>query len=257
MATSKIVLEKTLERRSKITELVSLGHSNKDISEMLGVTPATVRNDLWRMGLKCSWETNKPLEVSKEFEQVVLGSILGDGHLKGDFKKGHNIVLSFAHSLAQQEYFDFKKEILSKHISCRVRTSTIYSDRYLKGFIQECRLTTGASSYFTELKKEFYPFGKKIVTDRINALDSLGVAIWYLDDGYKTGNSYRIATNSFPKESLVILQNLLLNKFNIETTVHKGNQLYIPAKYRDAFTLIVRNAIPKNLMEYKLHTSPE
>ena len=73
----------------------------------------------------------------------------------------------------------------------------------------------------------------------------------YMDDGYKTQCSYGIATNCFTIEELNKFRIFLLEKFNLETSIHKGNRLYILAKSAKRFTELISPYIC-NCMKYKL-----
>jgi hypothetical protein len=47
-----------------------------------------------------------------------------------------------------------------------------------------------------------------------------------MDDGGKCNNGLRISTQSFSEKEVILLQNIILTKFNLKTTLHKQNQIY-------------------------------
>lgn len=74
-----------------------------------------------------------------------------------------------------------------------------------------------------------------------------------MDDGNKaTTGGYILATNCFTSEELKIFQEFLLNKFNLDTTIHKGNKIYIRKKSGEIFKKLV-NPFIIDSMKYKLH----
>ena len=73
-----------------------------------------------------------------------------------------------------------------------------------------------------------------------------------MDDGTKTNSSYRLATNSFTKNSLDVFIKFCQDKFKITFTIHNENKLYLPFKYRKKFEEIIKPYVHPTLM-YKLH----
>ena len=82
-------------------------------------------------------------------------------------------------------------------------------------------------------------------------IDALGLAVWFMDDGYKYGTGYCICTNCFSDRDLSIIQQYFLDKFNIHTTIHLNNILYIKTESSKKFTELVEPYIHKDC-EYKL-----
>ena len=107
------------------------------------------------------------------------------------------------------------------------------------------------------LKSWYYSFYKdkiKIIPfDLFEYFTEVSLAFMYMDDGYKTQCSYGIATNCFTIEELNKFRIFLLEKFNLETSIHKGNRLYILAKSAKRFTELISPYIC-NCMKYKLQS---
>jgi hypothetical protein len=86
----------------------------------------------------------------------------------------------------------------------------------------------------------------KIIPDNIEQiLTPIGLAIWFMDDGSKSGNGAKIATNCFTKTELLKLCKILQNKFNIIVTVqsggiNKGYTLYISTSSMITFSKIIK-----------------
>jgi hypothetical protein len=101
--------------------------------------------------------------------------------------------------------------------------------------------------------KLFYK-GKKIVPQNIDKLliSSLGLAIWYMDDGsldYRPKDHYNfsLTTNSFSLEENWLLVKTLKKNFGIEANVHtplcRGKrypEIYIGARGRDKFLELIK-----------------
>ena len=73
-----------------------------------------------------------------------------------------------------------------------------------------------------------------------------------MDDGSKARQSgYILCTNCFSYESLLIIQEFFLEKFNIKVNIQASHQIYITASGKEKFkNLIEPYIIPS--MKYKL-----
>lgn len=131
-------------------------------------------------------------------KQVIIGSILGDGHISTS--------LSETHCAEQTEYVKLKVQALS-HFGAKAKSQKT-KDQNGNSF-PGIRYTTKASRYWRYLRDEFYKNGRKIVADY--AIDNFGpmaLAVLYMDDGSKTTNhngletGATIATNCFSRRDV-------------------------------------------------------
>jgi hypothetical protein len=107
--------------------------------------------------------------------------------------------------------------------------------------------------YFRPLRKIFYPKGIKIVPKEISRyFTELCLAIWYMDDGnFSEGRNLRIATDNFDGKSRKLLQNLLLVKFGLKSTIQASGKLRISSESLDKFFSIVKPHIHSSML-YKI-----
>ena len=83
-------------------------------------------------------------------------------------------------------------------------------------------------------------------------LDPMGLAVWFMDDGYKHSNSISIATNCFLIEELKILINILKSKFNLHFTILPStNVIHLKATDLKLFYNLVKPYIHSDCL-YKL-----
>lgn len=187
-----------------------------------------------------------------DLEQLLIGSLLGDGcftKISGNVK---NSRFSMAHSLKQKEYFMFKQSILDKYnLSGKISENKIVSNRYKEGFTEEIRLKSKSHPIFTFYRQLYDISGKKRINKEIiNKLNPLGLSIWYMDDGNITGYSCEFNVQSFTEEERIVLQEVLKINFNIKTTL-TNNTIYILSEdFENFINIIKRFIIPS--MEYKL-----
>jgi len=191
----------------------------------------------------------------KDKRAALLGLMLGDGYIRRynqNTKKGE---FRFTHSLEQEGYLDFKKEILSvfPEISC----NKTYRDTYLKKTdktYKQVELTSNANKKAGFVYRKFYSSGvKKLSDSTINQLTDFSLYLWYLDDGYlnirynkdtKKVKEYRIFLylECFALSETQKVQNWFIKKYNITPNINKkgkGFSLYFnSSKTRDFLKII-------------------
>lgn len=131
-----------------------------------------------------------------------------------------------------------------------------------KRFYDSYRAYTFSDEAIQYYQNIFYLNNKKIIPDTICEIfrDPLSLATWFMDDGYKRNdcNAFRLGTDSFTKEEQILLQEVILKNFGIETKVHKKGKywnIYIPERESKKFVKIVKPyIIPK--FKYKITLTP-
>lgn len=186
-------------------------------------------------------------EISSEQEQVIWGTLLGDGSLELP-KQGANAYLKISHSLRQADYLAYIQRKLGSLVSKAKEQKRRDRD-------SEMILRTISHPTLTELYQLFYPDGKKAVPLEIaKVLQPLGLAIWFLDDGSKSSSGAKIATCSFKLAEVQFLSDMLSCKFQIENRVYMEDQyplIYIrKAGFRRLRNLITSYVPPS--MRYKV-----
>ena len=190
---------------NKFLELYNQGLNDKEISNVLGVSDSALCAYRKKIGLFNNLY-NKDIPTYEQ-EQIIIGSTLGDMCIKMS-KGAKHASGDFAHSLSQENYCRYKAQMLKNFVSSEKyksqydkRTSKTYNSYYV---------VLKASEYLTELYYKFYINKvKRIPKDLLYKLDGLGIAIWFMDDGYKSGTSYSIATNCFSLEDLEVVKEFL------------------------------------------------
>lgn len=253
--------------------------SAREIGKLVGLHRCTVNWYIRSLGIYRDRETIRrsnntkrsfEITISDNAEQIILGSILGDGMISKwnrnkDSKKNLNSHLVIQHTEPQKEYIFYKKKLLEENgIRCqsiKVLSGKVIEQKY-KSVINGIELKS--SSRYTLCTRRAITFNKyrdlfynptKYVNRYIYKLKALGLAIWFMDDGSSSNNRYFLYTNCFDKKSIILLQSMLKHNFNIITSVNKGknNQyiLYIKAESRELFTSIITPYICDS-MRYKL-----
>jgi len=110
--------------------------------------------------------------LSKVQQQLILGSVLGDGYLR----KKVNAHLQITHSAKQKSYVDWKYNILKNIV--------ITPPKFYKGNGSRVgyRFFTKSIPELTDFYDKFYQSGRKAVPKNL-ILSPLSLAVWYMDDG--------------------------------------------------------------------------
>lgn len=131
---------------------------------------------------------------------TLIGMIIGDGNLYiakvskkskcGTLMRDSTISrLTFHHSKKQIEYLEHKLKLICKIFGGKVPTINVHIQSLkVTGKEYEMCSATKSHKYFRFLHKLIYSNnGKKYYTRQfLDMLTPLGIAIWYMDDGYKS-----------------------------------------------------------------------
>ena len=191
-------------------------------------------------------------EISDYEFQILIGGLLGDASLSENKRKNFGRY-TFAHSEKQKNYCIWKAKQLQNLVYYpRVfRPNYRHDKRTNKTYISYFCHSKECVKFKTLRDRWYNNHVKHICWDDLSKLNALGLAIWFMDDGYKSESGYYIATLCFSKEDLQLIKKYFSEKWNIEITITKVNEVYIPAKYRKHFTEIIKPYIHSDC-KYKL-----
>ena len=122
---------------------------------------------------------NGKLKISSRQKQIIIGKLLGDGHL--ETANGKTYRLKIEHSFNQRQYVDWLYRELKSLASAepKIKLQTINGTEYKKYWFN-----THYSGSFRFYAQQFYQGKKKIVPKLISHwLTPLALAIWFMDDG--------------------------------------------------------------------------
>lgn len=253
----------------KIIESFNSGKykSSKEIANTLHIPDFIIRRYLNKNGLYFGhfspFKSKDEINPNIELKEFIIGSLLGDGciteySLKEESSKNHNSKLTINHSQIQKDYVLYKQSLLNKyncknHITEYFRKSkSILNGREIKDN-GNIILNTTQNVYFNKYRDLWYKNGTKEIPRNI-VLTPLALAIWFMDDGYKSKGNYVLCTNGFTINDQKFLQNLLI-KLNVNTTIQKHgiyHRLYVRTDSVENFTTLILPYICDS-MKYKLH----
>lgn len=180
--------------------------------------------------------------LSEEEKEVILGCLLGDGYMR----KKTNAHLQITHSIKQCDYVDWKYGILKNLVITPPKQYAGHAGRI--GY----RFFTRSLPVLTPFYNLFYQSGKKIVPVKI-ILRPLTLAVWFMDDGSKSWNSFYLNSQKFDTASQNNLIGALEN-LGITSSLHKDKEyfrLHINNKGSARFKEIIKPYVIAS-MQYKL-----
>ena len=209
-----------------------------------------------------------PSHLSPRQRAIVIGNILGDGHVQLS-PNGQKARLRFTHSASQAPYVNWEYRQLGSLCdgtqppkqNTRERKNRTNSE-YLAYTAYRPELKSYHTRFNRPTGQETPKVRKSIPEDLSSFLvDPISLMVWYLDDGTlrKDSGSCRLATQSFTAEEHTILQECLLNNFDVKARIEKWNDLYglmIPTRgghskhFLSLFSHTVLEEIPS--MSYKV-----
>lgn len=168
-------------------------------------------------------------KFNKESRNLLIALLLGDGTIS------NNYVFKIAHSEKQKDYLEWKIKQLNNY---GIRNNGV------KSYIKTRGYSVGSPVYYTQLN--IIPFikvlrrvvykDKKILGNRklLNRLTSMGVAIWYMDDGHinirkskngKVHGFYIKISTCEPKEEVQTIIDYFKEVWNIKFYMfHEGRK---------------------------------
>lgn len=244
-------------QEEQIKQLLIENYSIKDISNTIGVCREVIRRRARRLGItpfKGKSKVYTLKDAPNELKQLIIGSLLGDGSFIKASSSSSSYCMSIAHKTEQYNYLEYKFSILNNYGLVNNICARTYNDyRFINPSYTEYRVKTRNNPLFTYIRNNAYADNKKFINlDIIEDMDALGLAIWYMDDGYVTKSSCAFSTCSFVTSSQQRLADFLLGRFGLHFTVgNNANSLYLISTDFNKFKEIVSPYIIPS-MQYKL-----
>lgn len=196
--------------------------------------------------------------LSQRQKEILIGTILGDGHLE---QNGKGVRLRVDHGMSQSDYVMWKFEEFKNLATNKPRIIRSFHKKNKKHY-ERLHFSTYSNGLFVEWRNLFYKDKIKIIPQNISKIliSPLSLAIWFMDDGYKRNdcNALRINTDLFIFQEQQTLVKCFKNNFGIDSTIHKKGKtynIYIPEKSSKKFCDLVKPYFLDSLL-YKVSLTP-
>ena len=171
-------------------------------------------------------ELRKTLSLNELQVKVLLGSLMGDGCLIENSSQS-NYRFQTEHCDKQKNYVFWKYEIFKDF----VLTPPRFHER-----TKSWKFRTISHHQFAHYHNLFYVDRKKILPKSLSFLrDPLTTAVWFMDDGGKSGSGCLLNTQNFTDDEALRLLAFFRKELKIPVTLqrnHWGYRLYIPSSHR-------------------------
>ncbi len=143
---------------------------------------------------------NESMEtITKLQEEVLIGSLLGDGHLE-KHKNGKNASLKIGRATSDRAYLEWQAIVFKNYLTPSGIIDRKIFDKRTKKVYKNSRLSTSCSPVFTIFHSKWYKEKTKIVPSDL-VLTPLILAVWIADDGHVSCYKCRKKKNaSYGKE---------------------------------------------------------
>lgn len=180
--------------------------------------------------------------LSEKQKSLIEGCLLGDGYMRCKT----NAHLQITHCIKQKDYVDWKYQVLSEFVLTPPKSYKGNGTRI--GY----RFFTRSLPIFTNYFYRFYKKQKIIPKDL--KLTALTLAVWYMDDGSKSGRSCYLNTQKFTSIDQEFLISILQKKYNLQARRDKDKiyfRLRFTSEDSQKFVRIIEPYILPS-MRYKL-----
>lgn len=240
----------------KIKGLHFQGKTDKEVANILGYSSSSVtyvRKNILKLGT-----VYEDLEITKDQEEILIGTLLGDSYIGYTHNKCRFPNVTFSHCEKQEVYartkFDKLGSIMSSITKHQYKTETVINGKRCK--VQPVLYAVGHNcKCLIKYRELFYNSkGKKVIPIEYikEHFTAQSLAYLYMDDGCVNQKSYNLNLQCFTKEELEDFIYLLKKKFDIEFILKRNKTLYLRYNSIENFENLIRPYITED-MQYKIH----
>lgn len=238
---NKSTYELLNDRNWLVEKYINQKLSTSDISKLIGCATDTVVRNMKILNIPIRSLSDRRRVKRDDFFKlnipVLNGSLLGDSFITKPHSVGWNSCFR-----KKNVNYDHLLYFASKMVTDRAK------DRISGPFDAPTNLTQNGNQFYmfstykhpelTELRAKWYPFGAKIIPRDI-VLTEESLLHWFLDDGFSYVVNYKgklgikphirvcFCTNSFSKEDLIWVCDMIYKKFKLKFHLGKKGKGYI------------------------------
>jgi len=173
----------------------------------------------------------KPSHFTNQQTNLIIGSMLGDGHLR-KINKNDNASLTITRATSDRAYLEWEanifdglwtKRCITDYSTWDERTDETYSSSQ---FVSRTLIALNQfhARWYRRINDKFV----KIIPNDLE-LNAEIIAVWFCDDGHilmgsPTRFNILFSTNGFTKDEVYFLKDLLVNRYNEHFSVNVKNE---------------------------------
>jgi hypothetical protein len=175
---------------------------------------------------------NNPLSLTDQQKNIIIGSMLGDGHINCRY---NNASFSITRSEKDYDYLRWQAKIFNNCLTKSGIVKSSYFDIRTNKTYKKCNFSTRSLSILNNYHNDWYKGKIKVIPNNLQ-LNAEIIATWFCDDGFIKSNGNNVlkcsfATNSFSKDEVYLLRDLLNKRYNeyftIVSSFKNSNQFVI------------------------------
>lgn len=215
--------EKTITKQMLERDMYEFKLSQREIAKKYKVGKGTIQNlqYLYKLEILNLFQRRVPRTLTYEQKQLILGTVIADGHVFRKNKKRHG-ALSIKHSIKQEEWVDCKYNVLKDF----VRTKPTIQISKINEKVYKCKsFRTLTHDFFTYIHDLCYKDKIKYLNKNIlDKIDAGGLAVAYMDDGTVHHKQRDFCFECYPYEEQEIFCKWLNEKFDLKARVIRYKQ---------------------------------
>ena len=187
-------------------------------------------------------------QLNKKQQDLIIGSMLGDGHID---RRETQPIFIVVHSENQKDYIYYKYEIMKDFCNIPPSKKEGFFNK-IQGKECYCKPSYRIS---TRIQDCFLEYRNKTKSDLLNLLNEFSLAIWILDDSYRSASNWELCVAGYTKEEVDLALHIFETKFNLTAKVEKDVRylLFDAVSSRKIDEIILRQ-LPNTLdiIKYKI-----
>jgi hypothetical protein len=234
------------------------GKTDLEISTLMKIPYRTISN--YRKNILKWGIVEDNIVLTKEQEEILIGTLLGDTSILYVHSKSKNPHITFSHSIHQQLYFDTKYEKLN------ILMSSKFQRNYNKNTLIKGKKVNGSMTNYAvgrclkclvKYQNIFYQNSKKSIPiiEIEHLFTPISLAYLFMDDGCKNNGTINLNMQSYTLDNLKEFCFYLKNKFNLQFTIKKDKTLYLKYNSRVIFYNLVIPFITEDTKYKLMHLS--
>ena len=222
---------------------VNQGLNHEEMADIAGCTKRVIEKWCQEKHHIDTYFRMKEKTLSEKQYDLVIGSLLGDGHID---KREKFPLFIVSHAEDQKDYLYYKYEIMND--LCEM-TPTKYDGKKQHRIMDSICDCQDFYRFNTRTYYALKPFRDMSSIDLIHQLNEYSFSIWMLDDGHCVEKGYwELCAPLASNDERKLLIDVLFNKFGITAIEQKDNR-YFRFHTEDSFkiTKIILDNIPNHL----------
>lgn len=237
------------DKLDAIKLLKEQGLGNRKISKKLNIPRTTLMYLFRKHNLENIHYIPKNANLNEFQYSALIGSLLGDSSISKKY------ILNIGHGEKQVEYYRHKVELFSPNIKFLEYRREKLDKRTNNNYVA-FQAHSNRYEDIVMLRKLLYINDKKEISlEILKDFNEISLAYLFMDDGSHHNSGGTIALCNFSNDSLILFQKFLLDKWKIESSIHKNKSLYIKANSKKLFLHLITPYIIPSMM-YKISKSP-